>query len=101
MLLLSLSLNLAYAALVGFDVWLTKRRVAQHGPEIELNKLVRKLAVKFPKWGIPLGVVAPSLAVLVAANFVDVAALAFLTGMRTDLFLSQLWSLLRESPSSR
>jgi len=88
-------LLLVLACLISFDGIVTEKRIKKHGPEIELNPVVRYLAQKLGAFkGSALGVVLPN---AIVAGFLGAFGwdipLAYIAGVRTYLAIQQLISL--------
>lgn len=90
-------------SLVGFDVWLTRRRMREYGTKIEMNPVIRRLTNKLGiELGLLLGVFIPFCALtLVCQGLGWEDVYAAYTGFRFFLFSMQLRSLRYERDIKR
>ena len=94
-------INLLLGALslicIGFDGWLTRKRMLTFGPQVELNPVIRWFG---PRFGGFYGVMSNFVALFLLFHFQWPRAIAFFAGAKSALCVLQLNSLVQSPQSS-
>lgn len=93
-----LYLSIAYFACLVMDMYITRRRIKDYGPEIELNSFIKKLATLLgPELGALIGVGTIGIGWLYIFNYFHLSSLlAISLGWKLKMFKIQIDSIFFE-----